>query len=122
MFLPITTCSYRFPHSCKLLKCADYIEQGKYRGQMGQANVSRTSHIMWTMGEDFKYQYAESWFKQMDKLIHYVNLVQAYWSVCSIRRRANSTTAVHAYWPHLSVAMVLCICKIRNDEVGAQLF
>lgn len=30
---------------------------------------------MWTMGEDFKYQYAESWFKQMDKLIHYVNKV-----------------------------------------------
>lgn len=31
---------------------------------------------MWTMGDDFQYQYAESWFKQMDKLIHYVNKVQ----------------------------------------------
>lgn len=31
---------------------------------------------MWTMGDDFKYQYAESWFKQMDKLIHYVNKVK----------------------------------------------
>ena len=30
---------------------------------------------MWTMGDDFQYQYAESWFKQMDKLIHYVNKV-----------------------------------------------
>lgn len=40
-----------------------------------QANVTRTNHIMWTMGEDFEYQYAESWFKQMDKLIHYVNKV-----------------------------------------------
>lgn len=30
---------------------------------------------MWTMGDDFRYQYAESWFKQMDKLIHYVNKV-----------------------------------------------
>ncbi|CAL5324259.1 unnamed protein product [Camellia sinensis] len=38
-----------------------------------QANVTRTNHIMWTMGDDFQYQYAESWFKQMDKLIHYVN-------------------------------------------------
>ncbi|XP_078151977.1 alpha-mannosidase-like isoform X2 [Carex rostrata] len=38
-----------------------------------QANVTRTNHIMWTMGDDFKYQYAESWFKNMDKLIHYVN-------------------------------------------------
>lgn len=27
------------------------------------------------MGDDFQYQYAESWFKQMDKLIHYVNKV-----------------------------------------------
>jgi len=40
-----------------------------------QANVTRTNHIMWTMGDDFQYQYAESWFKQMDKLIHYVNKV-----------------------------------------------
>jgi hypothetical protein len=30
---------------------------------------------MWTMGTDFKYQYAHSWFRQMDKLIHYVNMV-----------------------------------------------
>ncbi|KAL0449714.1 UNVERIFIED_CONTAM: Alpha-mannosidase [Sesamum latifolium] len=40
---------------------------------MIQANVTRSNHIMWTMGDDFQYQYAESWFKQMDKLIHYVN-------------------------------------------------
>lgn len=40
-----------------------------------QANVTRTNHIMWTMGDDFQYQYAETWFKQMDKLIHYVNKV-----------------------------------------------
>lgn len=40
-----------------------------------QANVTRTNHIMWTMGEDFRYQFALSWFRQMDKLIHYVNLV-----------------------------------------------
>ncbi|KAJ4769957.1 Alpha-mannosidase [Rhynchospora pubera] len=38
-----------------------------------QANVTRTSHIMWTMGDDFQYQHAESWFINMDKLIHYVN-------------------------------------------------
>ncbi|GJY26697.1 phospholipase-like, aminotransferase-like mobile domain protein [Tanacetum coccineum] len=36
------------------------------------ANVTRTNHIMWTMGDDFQYQYAESWSKDMDKLIHYV--------------------------------------------------
>lgn len=30
---------------------------------------------MWTMGDDFNYQYAESWFRNMDRLIHYVNKV-----------------------------------------------
>ncbi|KAL9270422.1 putative alpha-mannosidase [Drosera capensis] len=40
-----------------------------------QVNLTRTNHIMWTMGDDFQYQYAESWFRQMDKFIHYVNKV-----------------------------------------------
>ncbi|KAK4392821.1 Alpha-mannosidase [Sesamum angolense] len=41
---------------------------------VAQANLTRTNHIMWTMGTDFRYQYAVSWFRQMDKFIHYVNL------------------------------------------------
>ncbi|KAK3024438.1 hypothetical protein RJ639_042970 [Escallonia herrerae] len=58
---------------------------------MVQANVTRTNHVMWTMGDDFQYQYAESWFKQMDKLLHYVN--KKYLSVdCRYADRAN------AYW------------------------
>ncbi|XP_052182651.1 probable alpha-mannosidase At5g13980 [Diospyros lotus] len=40
---------------------------------LSQANITRTNHVMWTMGTDFKYQYAETWFRNMDKLIHYVN-------------------------------------------------
>ncbi|XP_020581253.1 LOW QUALITY PROTEIN: alpha-mannosidase At3g26720-like [Phalaenopsis equestris] len=40
---------------------------------LSQANITRTNHIMFTMGTDFKYQYANSWFRQMDKFIHYVN-------------------------------------------------
>ncbi|CAN8264032.1 unnamed protein product [Cochlearia groenlandica] len=39
------------------------------------ANVTRGNHVMWTMGDDFQYQFAESWFRQMDRLIHYVNKV-----------------------------------------------
>ncbi|GFY87906.1 glycosyl hydrolase family 38 protein [Actinidia rufa] len=65
-----------------------------------QANVTRTNHIMWTMGDDFQYQYAESWFKQMEKLIHYVNKdgrVNALYSTPSIytdaKNMANET------WP-----------------------
>lgn len=67
---------------------------------MAQANVTRTNHVMWTMGDDFQYQYAESWFKQMDKLIHYVNLdgrVNALYSTPSLYTDAKN--AVNASWP-----------------------
>ena len=30
---------------------------------------------MFTMGTDFQYQYATTWFRPMDKLIHYLNMV-----------------------------------------------
>ncbi|XP_047949898.1 probable alpha-mannosidase At5g13980 isoform X2 [Salvia hispanica] len=52
-----------------------------------QANVTRSNHIMWTMGTDFKYQYAHTWFRNTDKLIHYVNQdgrVNAFYSTPSI--------------------------------------
>ncbi|XP_027344930.1 alpha-mannosidase isoform X2 [Abrus precatorius] len=65
-----------------------------------QANVTRTNHIMWTMGDDFRYQYAESWFKQMDKLIHYVNKdgrVNVLYSTPSIY--TNAKNAANQTWP-----------------------
>nr|XP_016455893.1 PREDICTED: alpha-mannosidase isoform X1 [Nicotiana tabacum] len=65
-----------------------------------QANVTRTNHIMWTMGDDFQYQYAESWFKEMDKLIHYVNKdgrVHALYSTPSIYVDAKHAT--NESWP-----------------------
>ncbi|PIN15023.1 Glycosyl hydrolase, family 38 - alpha-mannosidase [Handroanthus impetiginosus] len=67
---------------------------------MVQANVTKGNHIMWTMGEDFQYQYAESWFKQMDKLIHYVNKdgrVNALYSTPSIYTDAK--LASNESWP-----------------------
>ncbi|XP_057783917.1 LOW QUALITY PROTEIN: alpha-mannosidase [Salvia miltiorrhiza] len=67
---------------------------------MTQANVTRTNHIMWTMGDDFQYQYAESWFKEMDKLIHYVNKdgrVNALYSTPSIYTDAKK--AANQAWP-----------------------
>ncbi|CAM0877275.1 unnamed protein product [Alopecurus aequalis] len=65
-----------------------------------QANITRTNHIMFTMGTDFKYQYAESWFRQMDKLIHYVNKdgrVNALYSTPSIYTDAKF--AASEAWP-----------------------
>ncbi|XP_058092937.1 alpha-mannosidase At3g26720-like [Magnolia sinica] len=67
---------------------------------LSQANITRTNHVMWTMGTDFMYQYANSWFRQMDKLIHYVNLdgrVNALYSTPSIYTDAKYAT--NESWP-----------------------
>ncbi|XP_058102931.1 alpha-mannosidase At3g26720-like isoform X2 [Magnolia sinica] len=67
---------------------------------VNQANVTRTNHIMWCMGTDFKYQYATTWFRQMDKLIHYVNKdgrVNALYSTPSIYTDAKH--AANESWP-----------------------
>ncbi|KAC9878025.1 hypothetical protein E3N88_45154 [Mikania micrantha] len=67
---------------------------------IAQANVTRTNHIMWAMGTDFRYQYAVSWFRQMDKFIHYVNLdgrVNALYSTPSIYTDAKY--AADEAWP-----------------------
>ncbi|ESW33614.1 hypothetical protein PHAVU_001G084700 [Phaseolus vulgaris] len=67
---------------------------------LSQANITRTNHIMWTMGTDFKYQYAHTWFRQLDKLIHYVNKdgrVNALYSTPSIYTDAKYAT--NEYWP-----------------------
>ncbi|XP_042519982.1 probable alpha-mannosidase At5g13980 isoform X1 [Macadamia integrifolia] len=55
---------------------------------------------MWTMGTDFKYQYAHTWFRNMDKLIHYVNedgRVNALYSTPSIYTDAKH--AADESWP-----------------------
>lgn len=65
-----------------------------------QANVTRSNHVMWTMGTDFKYQYAETWFRNMDKLIHYVNQdgrVNALYSTPSLYTDAKY--ALNESWP-----------------------
>ncbi|XP_072528049.1 lysosomal alpha-mannosidase isoform X1 [Salminus brasiliensis] len=41
-----------------------------------QAEVYRTDHIIMTMGSDFQYENAAPWYKNMDKLIRYVNARQ----------------------------------------------
>ncbi|TYI35432.1 hypothetical protein ES332_A03G076000v1 [Gossypium tomentosum] len=65
-----------------------------------KANITRTNHVMWTMGTDFKYQYAHTWFRQMDKFIHYVNQdgrVNALYSTPSIYTDAKYAT--NEAWP-----------------------
>ncbi|KAG7274498.1 hypothetical protein CRUP_025691 [Coryphaenoides rupestris] len=42
-----------------------------------QAQVYKTKHIIMTMGSDFQYENANLWYKNLDKLIRYVNAQQA---------------------------------------------
>ena len=38
-----------------------------------RADADGTMHLMWTMGSDFQYTNAAGWYKNLDKLIHWVN-------------------------------------------------
>lgn len=40
-----------------------------------------TNHILVTMGEDFQYQAAHSWFMNLDKLIQYINSNQEKYNI-----------------------------------------
>ncbi|RHY60460.1 hypothetical protein DYB38_012097, partial [Aphanomyces astaci] len=45
-----------------------FVDESLARAQHSQGN-----HIYWPVGEDFKFQNAVKWFKNLDKLIHYTN-------------------------------------------------
>jgi alpha-mannosidase len=65
-----------------------------------QSNEYQTNHLMWTMGDDFAYTYANTWFKQMDKLIHHVNLdgrVNVLYSTPSMY--VDAVNAANETWP-----------------------
>ncbi|GBG61654.1 hypothetical protein CBR_g23169 [Chara braunii] len=65
-----------------------------------QASQFRTNHVMLTMGEDFTYGNANTWFKQLDKLIHYVNLdgrVNVFYS--SPSSYVDAKNAANVSWP-----------------------
>ncbi|XP_039626448.1 lysosomal alpha-mannosidase [Polypterus senegalus] len=49
-----------------------------------QANMYKTNHIIMTMGSDFQYENANLWYKNMDKLIRYVNEQQKHGSNVSV--------------------------------------
>jgi len=54
---------------------------------LNQANHTLTEHQLWALGSDFQYQNADHWYRNLDKLIHYVNLngtVNAFYSTPSI--------------------------------------
>ncbi|KAM4594230.1 lysosomal alpha-mannosidase isoform 1-T2 [Fundulus diaphanus] len=55
----------------------DDVVQRFLRAAKSQALVYKTNHIIMTMGSDFQYENANLWYKNLDKLIRYVNAQQA---------------------------------------------
>jgi alpha-mannosidase len=63
-----------------------------------QAAHTETNHIMWAMGTDFNYQNAETWYNNLDKLIHYTNqnaTVNMFYSTPSIYVKAKRASSVN---------------------------
>ncbi|XP_052465478.1 lysosomal alpha-mannosidase [Carassius gibelio] len=55
----------------------DEIVQKFLNASYKQAAFYKANHIIMTMGSDFQYENANLWYKNMDKLIKYVNALQA---------------------------------------------
>ncbi|CAI5987670.1 unnamed protein product [Closterium sp. NIES-65] len=65
-----------------------------------RAEGFKTNHLLFPMGEDFAFDRAILWFKNMDKLIHYVNLdgrVNALYSTPSMY--LDALHSANATWP-----------------------
>lgn len=73
-----------------------------------RASYYATNHIMLTMGEDFNYESAREWYKNLDKLIYYTN------------KMFVSAVSVYGVWLH-------AIYKFANvmyfgSSVGKKIF
>jgi len=67
---------------------------------LDQAAVYLTNNIMFTMGTDFNYENANTWFKNLDKIIDYVNKdgrVNVFYSTPSIYLKAKHDAGIT--WP-----------------------
>ncbi|KAL3066290.1 hypothetical protein OYC64_016277 [Pagothenia borchgrevinki] len=82
-----------------------------------QSMVYKTNHIIMTMGSDFQYENANLWYKNLDKLIRYVNAEQANGGKVNVLystpscylqelHRANSTWALKTddFFPYADAA------------------
>ncbi|KAH8050058.1 hypothetical protein JL722_11590 [Aureococcus anophagefferens] len=72
-----------------------------------QAEHTLTDHQLWACGTDFQYQNADHWFRNLDKLMHYVNLngsVNAFYS----------TPTIYTEWKHKNKSVVY---EVRTDDI-----
>eukprot|EP01062_Namystynia_karyoxenos_P008269 TRINITY_DN12907_c0_g1_i1.p1 TRINITY_DN12907_c0_g1~~TRINITY_DN12907_c0_g1_i1.p1 ORF type:complete len:1050 (+),score=264.30 TRINITY_DN12907_c0_g1_i1:83-3151(+) len=67
---------------------------------LDQANYTRDNNILLTMGSDYNYRSAHNWFRNLDRLVHHVNLdgrVNVMYSTPS--RYVASKHKANATWP-----------------------
>lgn len=70
---------------------------------------------MWLMGTDFRYQYANSWFRQMDKFIHYVNKV-LFFILSDDECIEDEVMALHPLILFHTCLMLFCFQELHNDR------
>jgi hypothetical protein len=51
----------------------EFVNTCRKRAEWYNEPEEKTQHLMLTMGDDFNYEYAHTWYVNMDKLIHYAN-------------------------------------------------
>ena len=72
-----------------------------------QSKHTLTLHQLWACGTDFQYQNADRWYRNLDKLIHYVNLngsVNAFYS----------TPTLYTDWKHKNRSVTY---EVRQDDI-----
>nr|KAG5707591.1 hypothetical protein BaRGS_001139 [Batillaria attramentaria]KAG5714610.1 hypothetical protein BaRGS_000098 [Batillaria attramentaria] len=89
-----------------------------------QAKHYTTNHLMVTMGSDFQYQAAHNWYKNLDKLIKYVNeqVVKQLDALAMLEDTDNSTYNIRILWVMKVVASfdmnTGLLVSIKNVETG----
>lgn len=103
-----------------------------------------TNHILVTMGEDFQYQAAHSWFMNLDKLIQYINSnqekynINIFYSTPGCYHRALMATKTfwpektddflpyasdpHSYWTGYYTSRPSSKLFMRQGELWSQVF
>jgi len=76
-----------------------------------KAQHYRTNNIIMTMGEDFQYENANTWYKNLDKLMYYVNKVWNVHGIYTAPRGLCSCSLPQGFLGCLSTSLCL-VCPI----------
>jgi hypothetical protein len=83
---------------------------------MDQFSANEGSDIMLTLGSDFEYSNAYTWYKNLDKLIDYVNKDGTYlnstFGIRKFRKYRGSTFCVTAFGERILISLRSCECLL----------